>query len=187
MMKENETAVNRLLLAARDFVATTPVPFLCSTPTFCAEWPFGRVYVQSRRIRWHWPQTRITIGVTGNYGRREVIGWCDENAVKYIGHAVLDRAVDETADDIRTRRALSQELCLRDFVEKAIGRNPLKTDRRACARIEATPRCLGIRFVHTGMKTGWAEHIYETLYYARGIPGKERLIFRHRAIEPLSR
>jgi hypothetical protein len=42
------------------------------------------------------------------------------------------------------------------------------TDRRACARIEATTKDLDIRFVVTSIETGTAEHIYETLYCARG-------------------
>jgi hypothetical protein len=40
--------------------------------------------------------------------------WCDENGVDFVfglsGNGVLDRLVDETADDIRTRRALDQAL-----------------------------------------------------------------------------
>src|SRR6266403_5667018 len=72
-----------------------------------------------RRIRQHWPQTRITIRGDGHYGRPEVMEWCDKNAVDFIfglpGNAVLNRLVDQTADDIRTRRALDQKPCLRGF------------------------------------------------------------------------
>ena len=35
-----------------------------------------------RRIRRHWPHTRITIRGDGHYGRPEVMEWCDENASK---------------------------------------------------------------------------------------------------------
>ena len=66
-----------------------------------------------RRIRRHWPQTRITIRGDAHYGRPEVMEWCDENGVDFVfglsGNGVLDRLVDETADDIRTRRALDQQ------------------------------------------------------------------------------
>src|SRR5947208_4723947 len=52
----------------------------------------------------------------GHYGRPEVMEWCDENGIDFIlglpGNTVLDRLVDETADDIRTRRALDQKPCL---------------------------------------------------------------------------
>jgi Transposase DDE domain group 1 len=65
-----------------------------------------------RRIRRHWPQTRITIRGDGHYGRPEVMEWCDENDIDFVfglpGNTVLDRLVDATADDIRTRRALDR-------------------------------------------------------------------------------
>jgi DDE family transposase len=99
-----------------------------------------------RRIRRHWPQTKITIRGDGHYGRPEVMEWCDEHRVEFIfglpGNAVLDRAVDEIADDIRTRRALDQKPCLRGFAETSYRAKSWKTDRRACARIEATTKGL---------------------------------------------
>src|SRR4051812_19612024 len=74
-----------------------------------------------RRIRRHWPQTRITIRGDGHYGRPEVMEWCDKNGIDFVfglpGNAVLDRLVDEAADDIRTRRALDHKPCLRGFAE----------------------------------------------------------------------
>ena len=62
-----------------------------------------------KRIRQHWPVTRITIRGDGHYGRDEAMSWCEDNGVDYIfgfgGNAVLDRLVEGEADDIRTRRA----------------------------------------------------------------------------------
>src|SRR5207237_3532336 len=49
----------------------------------------------------------------------------------------------------------------------------------ACARIEATTKRLDIRFVVTSLHTGSAEHVYETLYCARG--QAENLIKLHKA------
>src|SRR5467141_4925976 len=95
-----------------------------------------------RRIRKHWPATRITIRGDGHYGRPEVMEWCDENGIDFIfglpGNAVLNRLVDQTADDIRTRRALDQKPCLRGFAETSYQAKSWSTGRRACARIEAT-------------------------------------------------
>ena len=109
--------------------------------------------------------------------------WCDKNGIDFIfglpGNAVLDRLVDETADDIRTRRALDQKPCLRGFAETRYQAKSWNTDRRACARIEATTKGLDIRFVVTSLETGSAEHIYETLYCARG--QAENLIKLHKA------
>ena len=37
-----------------------------------------------RRIRLHWPHTRITIRGDGHYGRREAMDWCEKHGVHYI-------------------------------------------------------------------------------------------------------
>ena len=136
-----------------------------------------------RRIRRHWPQTRITIRGDGHYGRPEVMQWCDQNGLDFIfglsGNTVLDRAVDATADDIRTRRALDQKPCLRGFAETRYRAKSWDKERRACARIEATTKGLDIRFVVTSLQTGSAEHLYERLYCARG--QAENLIKLHKA------
>ena len=136
-----------------------------------------------RRIPKHWPTTRITIRGDGHYGRPEVMEWCDENGVDFIfglpGNVVLDRAVDKTADDIRTRRALDQKPCLRGFAETSYRAKSWNKERRACARIEATTKGLDIRFVVTSIETGSAEHTYETLYCARA--QAENLIKLHKA------
>jgi DDE family transposase len=136
-----------------------------------------------RRIRRHWPLTRITIRGDGHYGRPQVMQWCEENGVDFVfglpGNPVLDRLVDVTADDIRTRRALDQNACLRGFAETTYQAKSWDTDRRACARIEATTKGLDIRFVVTSIETGSAEHIYQTLYCARG--QAENLIKLHKA------
>jgi hypothetical protein len=96
-----------------------------------------------RRLRRHWPQTRITIRGDGLYGRPEAMEWCDGNGVNFVfglpGNAVLDRAVDEIADDVRTRRALDQKPCLRGFVETSYRAKSWNKARRACARIGPPP------------------------------------------------
>ncbi len=135
-----------------------------------------------RRIRRHWPSTRITIRGDGHYGRPQVMAWCEANGIDFIfglpGNPVLDRLVDETADDIRTRRALDHKPCLRGFAETRYRAKSWNTERRACARIEATTKGLDIRFVVTSLPTGSAEHVYETLYCARG--QAENLIKLHK-------
>ena len=136
-----------------------------------------------RRIRRHWPSTRITIRGDGHYSRPEAMEWCEKNGVDFIfglpGNRVLDRLVDETADDIRTRRALDHKPCLRGFAETRYRAKSWNTERRACARIEATTKGLDIRFVVTSLPTGSAEQVYETLYCARG--QAENLIKLHKA------
>ena len=136
-----------------------------------------------RRIRAHWPSTRITIRGDGHYGRREVMDWCEDNGLDYVfglsGNRILAAAVEDKADDIRTRRALKQMLVLRGYVQTNYAAKSWKVERRVCARIEATELGLDIRYVVTNIATGSAEHIYDTLYCARG--QMENLIKLHKS------
>jgi hypothetical protein len=136
-----------------------------------------------RRIRRHWPATKLTIRGDGHYGRHEVMDWCDVQGIDYVfglpGNAVLTRAVEAVADDIRTRRAETANPCLRGYTEIRYGAKSWKTERRACARIEATTLGLDIRFVVTSLVTRSAEYIYDVLYCERG--QAENLIKMHKA------
>lgn len=136
-----------------------------------------------RRIRRFWPATRITLRGDGHYGRPEVMDWCDAMGIDYVfglpGNAVLARAVEEAADDIRTRRALEQKPCRRGYAETRYRAKSWKSERRACARIEATSLGLDIRFVVTSLANGSAEFIYDTLYCERG--QAENLIKLHKS------
>jgi hypothetical protein len=124
--------------------------------------------------------------------------FCDNRGIDFIfglpGNPVLNRAVDIAADDIRTRRALPQAPVMRGYAETLyqakswsgqvlVRPSPGQAKswakaRRACARIEATTLGLDIRFVVTSLATGSAEHIYDTLYCARG--QAENLIKMHK-------
>ena len=136
-----------------------------------------------RHVRRRWPATRITIRGDGHYGRPEVMDWCEANGVDFLfglpGNRVLDRLVDDAADDIRTRRALEKKPCLRGFAETGYRAKSWKRERRVCARIEASPQGLDIRYVVTSREAGSAEHVYETLYCARG--QAENLIKLHKS------
>ncbi|MBC7832490.1 MAG: IS1380 family transposase [Hyphomicrobium sp.] len=136
-----------------------------------------------RRIRRHWPATKITLRGDSHYGRPEVMDFCDVNGIDFVfglaGNGVLDRAVEIAADDIRTRRALKQAPVLRGYAETNYQAKSWSKARRACARIEATTLGLDIRFVVTSLADGSAEHIYDTLYCARG--QAENLIKMHKA------
>jgi hypothetical protein len=135
-----------------------------------------------RRIRHHWPNTRLTIRGDGHYGRPEVMAWCEANRVDYIlglpGNAVLDRLVEPAADDVRVRRAEAQALAVRRYAETRYGAKSWGCARRVAARIEATPRGLDIRYVVTSLRRGSAEWLYDTLYCARG--QAENLIKLHK-------
>ena len=129
-----------------------------------------------RRIRAHWPTTKITIRGDGHYGRGEVMDWCEDNGLEYVfglsGNRIFAVAVDVEADDIGTRRALKQMLVLRGYAQTSYGAKSWRGERRVCARIEATELGLDIRYVVTNITTGSAEHIYDTLYLRARPDGK---------------
>ncbi len=97
-------------------------------------------------------KTRILIRGDGHYGRPEVMDWCEQNGVDYVfgqpGNRVLDRLVGAAADDIRTRRALSQKPALRGYAETRYKARSWTIERRACARIEAATLGLDIHQPH---------------------------------------
>jgi hypothetical protein len=138
-----------------------------------------------RRIRRHWPETRITLRGDSHYGRHEVMQWCENNQISYIfglaGNKVLDRdpAMVTVADDLRVKRAVEKAPVLRRYAETRYGAGTWKTTRRVAARIEASTLGLDIRFVVTNLADGNAEYLYDTLYCARG--QAENLIKRHKS------
>jgi Transposase DDE domain group 1 len=135
-----------------------------------------------RRIRSHWPDTRLTIRGDGHYGRPEVMAWCESSGVDYIfglpGNAVLDRLVEAAADDVRVRRAEAEAPVVRRYSETRYGARSWHRERRVAARIEASTRGLDIRYVVTNLSHGSAEWLYDTLYCARG--QAENLIKLHK-------
>jgi len=167
-----------------DTAKSRPVAFLLrpgTTPTGLEVSRHLRRLV--RRIRSHWPRTRITIRGDGHYGRPEVMKWCEANSVSYIlglpGNNVVRRLVDVAADDICVRRAEAQAPVVRGYAEIRYGAKSWKCTRRVAARIEATTKGLDIRYVVTNIQGGSAEYLYDALYCARG--QAENLIKLHKS------
>jgi len=125
-----------------------------------------------RRIRRHWPHTRITIRGDSHYGRPEVMDWCDANQVGFIlglsGNAVLAAQVEAAADAVRTRRAIEDLDAVRAWTETRYAAGSWSRPRRVAARIEATRQGLDIRYVVTNLRGDTAWSLYECLYCARG-------------------
>jgi hypothetical protein len=135
-----------------------------------------------RRIRSHWPNTRLTIRGDSHYGRPEVMAWCEANGVDYIfglaGNAVLHRLVEPIADAVRVRRAQAQAPAVRRYCETRYGARSWHCERRVGARIEATTQGLDIRYVVTNRTAGSSQWLYDSLYCARG--QAENLIKLHK-------
>jgi hypothetical protein len=95
-----------------------------------------------RRMRVCWPTTRILFRGDGHYARPEAMTWCEDNGVDYVfglpGTKPLSKKVDETADDVRTERALADKDVVRGWAETRHRAGSWHMERRAVARIEAT-------------------------------------------------
>ena len=134
-----------------------------------------------RRIRRHWPRTRLTFRGDSHYGRREAMDWCEDNGVDYIfglaGNAVLHGLAYETADDLKVRRAEAGAERMRGFTDFAYAAGSWSRERRVVARLEATTRGFDARYIVTSL-AGEPRRLYEGVYCARG--QAENLIKRHR-------
>jgi Transposase DDE domain group 1 len=108
--------------------------------------------------------------------------WCENNGVDYVfglpGTKPLSKKVDDKADGVRLERALENKQVVRGYAETRHKAKSWTRERRAVARIEATPIGLDIRFVVTTLEYGSPEWIYDSLYCARG--QAENLIKLHK-------
>ena len=84
--------------------------------------------------------------------------WCGENGVDYAfglpGTKPLSKRVDQTADAVRTERAVADLDVVRGFAETRHRAGSWHKERRAVARIEATRLGLDIRFIVTNLDRG---------------------------------
>jgi hypothetical protein len=144
----------------------------------------GHIRRLVRQIRRHWPKTHITIRGDGHYGRPEVMTFCDGHGIDYVfglpTNAVLraDPEIVRQADACAVKRAEEQHVVLRNYAQTRYGAKSWKCQRRVVARIEASTLGMDIRYVVTSLEQGSAEHIYDTLYCARG--QAENLIKLHK-------
>lgn len=136
-----------------------------------------------RRIRGHWPTTRLTIRGDGHYGRPELMEFCEKHGLDFLfgvtGTKALAAKIEDIVDPIRVERAMSDAMAVRGFAETRHRAGSWKKDRRVVARIEATPLGLDIRWVVTSLEVPSPEDIYAKLYCARG--QAENLIKLHKA------
>src|SRR5260370_37314274 len=95
-----------------------------------------------RHIRTRWHNTRITFRGDGHYARPEAMTWCEDNGVDYVfglpGTKPLSKKVDQTADAVRTERAVANKDVVRGYAETRHRAGSWHKERRAVARIEAT-------------------------------------------------
>jgi hypothetical protein len=136
-----------------------------------------------KRIRRHWPKTHIVVRGDSHYGRDEAMTWCEQTpGIDYVfgfaTNAVLKALTDRQAEALGRARARSGEDKLRRFATFRYGAEGWDEKRRFVARIEATPKGVDVRYVVSSFEID-AEHLYETLYCARG--GSENYIKWHKS------
>lgn len=124
-----------------------------------------------RRLRRHWPRTRITFRGDSHYARREAMDWCEANGIDFIfglsGNGRLDVLAAELADDLKVRRAEAGAERMRAFASFAYRARSWARERRVVARLEASTRGFDARYVVTSLSSK-PRQLYEALYCARG-------------------
>lgn len=135
-----------------------------------------------RRLRRHWPKTRITLRGDGHYSRKELLTWCEDNHVDFIcglaGNAVLEDLCREAADALCVKRAEAGAEKLRVYKSFRYAAKGWRRTRRVIARIEASPQGLDIRCIVTSLDGG-PRWLYDVVYCERG--NAENLIKLHKA------
>jgi hypothetical protein len=149
----------------------------------------------TKRLKQHWPHTRIVWRGDGHYGRVEAMEWIENDGDDYIfglaGNAVLDAMVAKTADNLRFHHAKSRQPKLRTYASFMYQATSWKRPRKVVARLECSLQPdagettstgmrqeVDIRYVVTSLK-GSAQYLYEDVYCQRG--QMENLIKLHKA------
>jgi hypothetical protein len=149
----------------------------------------------TKRLRRHWPHTRLVWRGDSHYGRVEAMEWAENNGADYIfglaGNATLDAVVAEAADNLRFHHAKSSATKLRTYASFTYQAGSWTRPRKVVARLECSLQPdlgestatgmrqeVDIRYVVTSLK-GTAQHLYESVYCQRG--QMENLIKLHKA------
>jgi Transposase DDE domain group 1 len=149
----------------------------------------------TKRLRRHWPHTRLVWRGDSHYGRVEAMEWAENNGADYIfglaGNATLDALVAEAADNLRFHHAQSSATKLRTYASFTYQAGSWTRPRKVVARLECSMQPdlgestatgmrqeVDIRYVVTSLK-GTAQHLYESVYCQRG--QMENLIKLHKA------
>ena len=114
----------------------------------------------TKRLRQHWPHTRMVWRGDSHYGRVEAMEWAEDSGCDYIfglaGNATLDAQVAETADNLRFHHAKSSQTKLRTYADALSGKRQRRTGtnlhKRAvpARRLQLERRSPGSFRSHTG-------------------------------------
>ncbi len=144
----------------------------------------GHVRRLIRRIRSHWPDTKIALRGDGHYARPEVMDWCEAHGVEYLFGLPMNSAlrkdpvIARTADACAVFRARRGLTAHREHCETHYAAKSWTTARRVIARIEASIQGMDIRTIVTSIQGPTPERLYELDYCDRG--QAENLIKLHK-------
>src|SRR5579859_3810713 len=149
----------------------------------------------TKRLRKHWPNTRIVWRGDSHYGRVEEMERAESDGTDYIfglaGNPALDALVAETADNLRFHHARSNQIKLRTYASFFYQAGSWDRPRKVVARLECSLQPDGREGTATGMRQevdiryvvtsleGTAQYLYEDVYCQRG--QMENLIKLHKA------
>ena len=120
-----------------------------------------------RRIRRHWPTSRISFRGDGHYGRPEAMEWCEANGVDYIfglaGNEVLAcSGRRRRRRSVRPPRRERGRQGRRTWTETRYAAKTWTRERRVVARIEADAARARHPLRRHHRSTGTPEWLYET-------------------------
>jgi hypothetical protein len=96
----------------------------------------------TRRLRRHWPKTRLVWRGDSHYGRVEAMEWAEEHDADYIfglaGNAALDALVAQTAVILRCHHAMSSKPKLRTYASFMYQAGSWRRPRKVVARLECS-------------------------------------------------
>jgi Transposase DDE domain group 1 len=96
----------------------------------------------TKRLRQHWPNTRMVWRGDSHYGRVEAMEWGEDNGCDYIfglpGNATLDAQVAATADNLRFHHAEGSETKLRTYASFTYQAGSWTRPRKVVARVECS-------------------------------------------------
>jgi hypothetical protein len=96
----------------------------------------------TKRLRRHWPNTRLVWRGDSRYGRVEAMDWAEEHGADYIfclaGNAALDTLVAETAVNLRFYHVMSSKPKLRTYVSFLYQAGSWRRPRKVVARLECS-------------------------------------------------
>lgn len=122
------------------------------------------------RLRQAWPRVRLTIRGDSGFCRRQLLGWCERNAVQYViglaKNARLNALATAPMAAIQERFEATGEK-QRGFAEFRYAAGTWKKDRRVILRGEYGPQGGNPRYIVTN-RDDEASDLYDGIYCQRG-------------------